>query len=78
MISYIALLSIFYVTYKNPAKDTCHARVEVRADLSDEDFDKFFETAARTCHKKYHRSPCLVKFEQVGPNDFNVTCGAEQ
>lgn len=31
------------------------------------------------CLEKYGpRSPCLVKYEQVGANDFKATCGAKQ
>ncbi len=34
--------------------------------------------AKLVCRQKYGpRSPCLVKLEQVGPNDFNATCGAK-
>lgn len=38
----------------------------------------FFERAMEVCYKKYGpRSPCLVRFEQVGANDYKATCGAK-
>lgn len=34
--------------------------------------------ARQVCYEKYGpRSPCLVKFEQVGPEDYQATCGAK-
>lgn len=38
-----------------------------------------FERAVKTCEEKYGpRSPCLVRFVQVGPEDYKATCGAKR
>lgn len=38
-----------------------------------------FVRAQAVCYHRYGpRSPCLVKFEQIGPNDYHATCGAKR
>lgn len=31
-----------------------------------------------SCGFKYRNSPCLVRFEKYGMQDYNVTCGAKR
>ena len=32
----------------------------------------------KRCAVKYHRSPCLIKFQKYGYKDYRVICGAKR
>lgn len=64
---------IAFIVYYTIAAGQC--RTEVYQDLPQTATLKLRDRAAVVCREKYKASPCLVKFEQVGANDFTAICG---
>jgi len=67
-----------FAQYLTPAGDKCLTLAKGFDKATDKEFYMVVNRAASVCFKKYGpRSPCLVKLEKVGPNDYNATCGAK-
>lgn len=63
--------------YLTPEDDQCLTDVSIREATGET--KKQMHRARHVCFTKYGpRSPCLMKFEQVGPNDYKATCGAKR
>lgn len=53
----------------------CGSPTLINVNLSVLEQAQMFKEATLGCKKRYPQSPCVVRFERIGLNDYTVVCG---